>query len=417
MDETEAAPTERQPLLRRVAQSDTFSSLSLGQFRLLLAGTAAAQVAQWMEMVARGWLVFDLSGSYFHLGAIAFVFGGSSLVFSPAAGVLTDRVDRRTLAVATQVVSAGVALGIGLLAKSGHITLWHLYVAAIISGVSASVNMPARQVLLYDVVGGENLTNAIALNSVVANIARIAAPTFGGSIIAAAGIGPAYFAEASFLVLATVATFSLRVSQLGGRVHIPMWQGVREGYEYVRRDPVLTRLVLLNMVPSVLIYPYVSLMPAFAENVLHTGSIGYGVLLSGVGFGSIPGGLIIAGMARNKGLVMSIAALAYMGLVACFAASIWFPLSFSILIFAGVGWSMMAILNQILLQLHIADDAMRGRVMTFYTMSNGLTPFGNLGMGIAADYAGVQMAVAAFALAGFVCAAYLGVGSRRIRGL
>jgi MFS family permease len=417
MDETEAAPPERQPLRTRVAQSDTFSSLSLGQFRLLLAGTAAAQVAQWMEMVARGWLVYHLTGSATHLEIIAGVFGGSSLVFSPVAGVLTDRIDRRTLAVATQVVSAVVALGIGLLARSGHITLWHLYIAAIISGVSASVNMPARQVLLYDVVGGENLTNAIALNSVVGNIARIAAPTFGGLIIATAGIGPAYFAEASFLVLATVATFSLRVSQTGGRVHIPMWQGVREGYEYVRRDPVLTRLVLLNMVPSVLIYPYVSLMPAFAESVLHTGSIGYGVLLSGVGFGSIPGGLIIAGMARNKGLIMSIAALAYMGLVACFAASIWFPISFTILIFAGVGWSMMAILNQILLQLHIADDAMRGRVMTFYTMSNGLTPFGNLGMGIAADYAGVQTAVAAFALAGFVLAGYLGLGSRRIREL
>jgi MFS family permease len=417
MEQTEAAPAGRPPLLTRVARSDTFSSLSLGQFRLLLAGTGVAQVAQWMEMVARGWLVQELTGSAFHLGFVAFVFGGSSLVASPAAGVLTDRVDRKTLAVSTQIVSAAIAATIGVLVVLDFIALWHLYVAAAFSGVSASVNMPARQVLVYDTVGGENLTNAIALNSVVANVARIAAPTFGGSIIAGAGLGPAYFAETGFLVLATVATFSLRVARTGERVHIPMWQGIRDGYAYVRGDAVLTRLVLLNVVPSVLIYPYVSLMPLFASDVLHVGAVGYGMLLSGVGFGSIPGGLIIAGMARNKGLVMSVAALVYMGLVAFFAGSMWFPVSFTILIVAGVGWSMMAILNQILLQLQIADDNMRGRVMTFYTMSNGLTPFGNLGMGVAAGFAGVQVAVAAFAIAGFVCAAYLGVGSKRIREL
>jgi MFS family permease len=417
MDQTPAAPPGRPPLLTRVIQSGTFSSLSLGQFRLLLAGTGAAQVANWMEMLTRGWLVQDLTHSPFHLGLIAFVSGISSLIASPAAGVLTDRIDRRTLAVSTQVVSATVALIVGVLVVSGRIELWQLYITAIISGVSAAVNMPARQVLLYDVVGGENLTNAIALNSVTANVARIGAPTFGGGIIAAAGIGPAYFTEVGFLILATAATLSLRVTNAAARAHIPMWQGVREGFDYVRRDAVLARLVLLNVIPSVLIYPYVTLMPIFASDVLHTGSTGYGILLSGVGFGSIPGGLVIAGMTRNKGRVMSVAALLYMGMVACFAASPWFPLSFALLIVGGVGWSMMAILNQILLQLQIADDAVRGRVMAFYTMSGGLTPFGNLAMGAIAGPAGVQAAVAAFAMTGFVLAGYLGLGSARIRRL
>lgn len=417
MDQTEAAPEGRPPLVTRVAHSGTFSSLSLGQFRLLLVGTGAAQVANWMEAIARGWLVKELTHSYFQLGLIAFVFGVSSLVASPAAGVLTDRIDRKSLAVTTQVISAVIALAIGLLVIIHRIELWELYATAIISGVSAAVNMPARQVLLYDVVGGENLTNAIALNSVTANIARIAAPTFGGGIIAVAGIGQAYFAEAVFLLLATVATFALGVTSTAQRSHIPMWQGLRDGFDYVRRDATLTRLVLLNAVPSVLIYPYVSLMPLFASNVLHVGSTGYGVLLSGVGFGSIPGGLVIAGMSRSKGLVMSFAALLYMGMVACFALSHWFPISFAILIVGGVGWSMMAILNQILLQLQIADDAVRGRVLAFYTMSNGLTPFGNLAMGTAADHLGVQTAVVAFALTGFALAGYLGLGSARIRRL
>jgi len=417
MDETEAAPPGRPPLLTRVTHSGTFSSLSLGQFRLLLAGTGAAQVANWMEMLTRGWLVQELTHSPFHLGLIAFVFGISSLIASPAAGVVTDRIDRRTLAVSTQLISAAIALMVGVLVVSGQIELWQLYIMAIVSGVSAAVNMPARQVLLYDVVGGENLTNAIALNSVTANVARIAAPTFGGGIIAAAGIGPAYFTEVAFLLLATVATLTLRVTNVAQRAHIPMWQGVREGFDYVRRDATLTRLVLLNVIPSVLIYPYVTLMPIFANDILHTGSTGYGILLSGVGFGSIPGGLVIAGMTRNKGRVMSVAALLYMGMVAFFAVSPWFPLSFALLIIGGVGWSMMAILNQILLQLQIADDAVRGRVMAFYTMSGGLTPFGNLALGAVAGPAGVQGAVAAFAMTGFVLAGYLGLGSARIRRL
>jgi MFS family permease len=417
MEETEAAPEGRPPLVARVARSGTFSSLSLGQFRLLLVGTGAAQVANWMEVVARGWLVLGLTHSPLQLLLIAAVNGGSSLVASPIAGVVTDRVNRKALAAGTQVISAIIALIIGVLVVSGRIELWELYVTAIISGVSAAVNMPARQVLLYDVVGSENLTNAIALNSVIGNVARIAAPTVGGGLISAAGLGPTYFAETFFLLMATVATLALRIAHAGERSPLPMWQSVRDGYEYVRRDPVVLRLVLLNVVPSVLIYPYVSLMPFFAHSVLHVGSTGYGVLLSGVGFGSIPGGLIIAGMTRNKGRVMSVAALVYMGMVACFAASHWFPLSFGILIIGGVGWSMMAILNQILLQLQIADDTVRGRVMAFYTMSGGLTPFGNLSMGLVVHGAGVQTAVAAFALTGFALAGYLGLGSARIRRL
>ncbi len=417
MDEEETLEQRPEAAAALSGRSGTFASLGLPQFKLLLVGTAAAQVANWMETVARGWLVADLTNSPFQLGLVAFVYGISSLVASPVAGVLTDRIDRRTLAVSTQLLSGAIALTLGILVVTDQIALWQLYAAAVVSGVSAAVNMPVRQVLLYDVVGNENLTNAIALNSVTANIARIAAPTFAGGIIASIGIGEAYFAEAGFLLIATAATLSLKITNTIQRTHIPMWQGLREGFTYVRQDPVVSRLVLLNVIPSVLIYPYVSLMPIFASDILDSGARGYGILLSAVGFGSIPGGLLIANMARNKGLYMSIAAMVYMGLVACFAYSELFWLSFVILVFAGVGWSMMAILNQILLQLQVADDAVRGRVLAFYTMSFGLTPFGNLAMGATADVVGVQSAVAAFAMTGFVLAGYLGLGSPRIRAL
>lgn len=419
MDPVEAGTTPARPALAtRLARSDTFSSLSVAPFRFLLAGTAFSQVASWMEEVSRGWLVLQLTNSPFQLGLMGFIRGFSQLLVSPAAGVMADRLDRRQLAAITQSVPAAVALVIGLLVTTDRVQVWQLYIMACVVGVAGAINMPARAVLVYDVVGGEHLTNAIALNSVTANVARIAAPSAGGIIIGAAGIGPSYYAQTAFYVLATVATYMLRPITQAAPVRTPMWEGIREGVGYVRRDPTLARLVSLNLIPNILIYPYVAMMPVFAEDILHVGSTGYGVLLTGVGFGSIPGGLLVANMARSrwKGRVMGGSAVLYMGMVALFALSQWFPLSFAILVIGGIGWSMMVTLNQTLLQLHLAD-AFRGRVLALYSMAGGLTPFGNLAMGAAADGFGVQQAVLAFAVVGMVVAAYVGLGSSRMRRL
>lgn len=414
--EREAGP--RASPLARLARTDTFSSLRLPQFRFLLAGTALSQVAGWMEEVSRGWLVLQLTHSPFQLGLFGFIRGFSQLVVSPGAGVLADRLDRRRLAAVTQLVPGLVALAIAALVSLDRVAVWHLYIAACVGGAAMAVNMPARQVLVYDVVGGEYLTNAIGLNSVISNLARIVAPSVGGVIIGTAGIGASFYTQAVFFGLATGATLLLRPMTQAEPVRTPLLRGIREGIAYVRRDEAVLRLVLLNLVPNVLIYPYVAMMPVFAEEVLGVGSAGYGVLLTGVGFGSIPGGLIVASMtaSRWKGRAMGAAALLYMAMVAVFAVSAWFPLSFAILVVAGVGWSMMVTLNQTLLQLRL-DDAFRGRVLALYTMAGGLTPFGSLAMGSAADVFGVREAVAAFAVAGFVLAAVVGLGSRRVREL
>lgn len=418
MDTVETEPARRATALTRLARSETFSSLALPQFRFLLAGTALSQVAGWMEEVSRGWLVLQLTHSPFQLGLFGFIRGFSQLVVSPAAGVLADRLDRRRLAAATQLVPGLVALAIAALVSTERIAVWHLYVTACLGGAAMAVNMPARQVLVYDVVGGEYLTNAIGLNSVTSNLARVVSPSVGGLIIGVAGIGASFYTQTLFFALATGATLLLRPQAQAEPVRTPLLRGIREGVAYVRRDPLVLRLVLLNLIPNVLIYPYVGMMPVFAEEVLGVGSAGYGVLLTGVGFGSIPGGLVVASMtaSRRKGQAMALAAQLYMAMVAAFALSDWFPLSFGILVVAGLGWSMMVSLNQTLLQLHL-EDAYRGRVLALYTMAGGLTPFGSLAMGSAADAFGVREAVAAFAIAGFVSAAWVGLGSRRIREL
>lgn len=418
MKQTDTPPSARRTLSARIAETGTFESLQLPQFRLLLAGTATSQAAGWMEQVARGWLVLELTHSPFQLGLLEFIRGFASLVVSPFAGVLADRLDRRQLAALTQVSPGVVALLVGVLVATGDIAMWHLYFAAGFSGLANAINFPTRQVLVYDVVGQDYLNNAIALNAVMANVSRILAPTIGGIIIGAVGIQEAYYAQAFFFLLATVATLMLRPMTQARPVRVPVWQGLVEGYRYIRADPVIARLVLLNFVPALLIYPYVALIPIIADEILGVGSTGYGILLTGVGIGSIPGGLIVASMTKSKykGRVMGAAALVYMGLVAAFALSMWFPLSFGLLIVAGLGWSIMVTLNQTLLQLHLADE-FRGRVLAFYTMANGLTPFGSLAMGASADRFGVQQAIAAFAIVGLALAAYLGLGSDRVRRL
>jgi MFS family permease len=406
-------------VLGNLLRGDRYASLKLPQYRWLLAGTASSQIANWMEEVARGWLAVELlNASAFELGLLGFTRGITQIVVSPFAGVIAERFDRRRLAAITQAVPALDAVLIATLVGTGQIEMWMLYPLVAIGGIAGAVNITVRQVLVYDVVGGDYIVNAIALNAVVANVSRIIAPAAGGVVIATVGIGASYYAQMVFFALATTATFALHPVTHAEPVRTPMWQSIRDGAAYIRNEPTMARLVLLNMIPNLLIYPYVALIPIFAKETLDVGSAGYGILLTGVGIGSIPGGLIVAGMSESrwKGRVMGLSACFYMLMVTLFAFSTVFILSFAILIVAGVGWSMMVTLNQTLLQLNVTDEY-RGRVISLYTMAAGVTPFGNLGMGALADSQGPRTAVASFALAAFVLAAMLGIGSKRVRAL
>jgi MFS family permease len=371
-----------------------------------------------MEEVARGWLVLQLTDSAFQLGLVAFIRGITTLAVSPAAGVVLERLDRRRLVIFTQSVPAAVSLLIGLLVAAGWVQMWHLYVLAVIVGADTALSMPARQILVYDVVGAKNLTSAIALNAVAGNVARIVAPSLGGALIGLAGTAIAFYGQATFYALAVVATVMLRPLTHVETTRVPFLTGMREGFDYIRRDETLTRLVLMNVIVNVLIYPYVTMMAVFAKDILDVGSAGYGVLLTGAGFGAIPGGLAAANMQgrSGKGKLMALAALLYMAMVIAFSLSGVFVLSFSILVVAGIGWSTFVTLNQTLLQLGL-DDAFRGRGMALFNMAGGLTPFGNLGMGTAAQQFGAPHSVASFAAVGLVLVALAGVASRRIRRL
>ncbi|MEO8458669.1 MAG: MFS transporter, partial [Chloroflexota bacterium] len=237
-------PRLKRTLLSRLFGGQRYQSMALPQFRWLLAGTGLAQVATWMEEVTRSWLVLQLTNSPVQLGILAFIRGISQLIVSPFAGPLTDRIDRRRLAIITQIMPASDALIVGTLVLTGQIHIWMMYPLVTIAGISGAINVPCRQVLVYDVVGPEYITNAIALGSVVSNISRIMAPVAGGVTIATLGVTFSYYTQVVFFILATGATWMLHPQLHAEPIREPFWTSIRRGFQYTRREPTIARLVL-----------------------------------------------------------------------------------------------------------------------------------------------------------------------------
>jgi len=395
-----------------------FASLAIANFRLLIAGTLATGFGQWMEQIGQGWLVHELTHSPFQLGLVQFLRGFSILFASPVVGAVAERVDQKKLAGVATAVNAANALAVGVLVATGRIELWHLYVTAFIGGTASSVYNPVRQHLVYSSVGPESLTNAIALNSGANNMARVVAPNVSGAMIGFFGVESSFLAEAMFFGAACLTLFQLRLRQVERRSTESIMRSMRLGVAFLRSDPVLSRIVLLQAVPTLLVYPYLQLMPSMAADYLHVGAQGFGFLQTGVGVGSLVMTLVVAGFssAPNKGRIMCAALMLYILTIFAFSFSRDFALSFGLLVVGGMNLVVFSTFNQSLLQLNLEDEY-RARVLSLFTMVQGLNPFGSLFLGAIAEVLGTPHAIALFTSVAMVCAFFAGVGTRRIREL
>lgn len=395
-----------------------FRALSVVNFRFLLGGTAAASFAMWMEQIGQGWLVAQLTNSPFQLGLVQFIRGISILFIAPLAGAFAERVERRRLAGLASTVNGLSALAIAILIVTGNIAMWQLYITAFIGGFSSSIYNPVRQFLVFDAVGPKHLPNAIALNAMVNNMARMVGPGMAGFLISY-NISSAFFGKFLFFMVATLTLIPLRLDRPAPREREPVLASIRLGAAYVLRHPLLLRLILLQAIPSMLIYPYLQMVPLMAKNYLHVGSVGYGWLQTGVGIGALVSVVLVATFAdvRRKGAIAGVALLFYMTMILSFSFSRDYFLSFSLLIMGGMGFVVFTTFNQTLLQLNVEDEY-RGRVLSLYTMAQGLNPFGSLAMGfMASQFLGTPHAIAAFCLLALVLAALTGVASKEIRRL
>ncbi|HYM16531.1 MAG TPA: MFS transporter [Dehalococcoidia bacterium] len=398
--------------------SRTFYSLArYPDFRALWAGTVGTMLGQWVQFVAQGWLIFNLTNSPFQVGAVGFTRGVTSIVVSPFAGTISDRFSRRRVLMVMTSLGATTAVTLAVLIMTGTISVWVLYLTATLDGFAESINQPARQVMIYDVVGAEDLPNAIAVSSLGGNTMRIAGPAIGGGLIGVFGVQAAFLVQAAAYVASVLATSRIRAA--GTPTHrqaVSVFRSTADGVAYARSHPDVRLLILMAGLPSLLVYPYVQFVPVFAKDVLHVGSVGFGFLASAVGYGSIIGALLAANLTglKKRGQILVWTTFIYMALVTAFAVSNVYALSFAFLVIAGIANSTYLMFNQVMIQL-IVDNNYRGRVMSLYVMVGGVTPFSALAMGALIDVFGPQITVACFTGLAAIIVLIIGITSRRLR--
>lgn len=376
-----------------------FPSLRLRDFRYLTLGTVVAGFGQWAQIVGLGWLVYVLTGSAVQLGSISAVRGLIGLAVAPGSGVLLDRIDRRQVLIVTTSLGAAKTAVLAALVVSGAVEVWHVYVFAVADGVITTVNMTARQAFVFDVTTDEALPNAVAVSSMAQNLSRVAGPPLTGAIIGLYGEGAPFVFITVMLTVA--AALTARISRetrqvIRMREENPL-RSLMEGVRYIATDERILGLMVVGIVPGLLIYPYISLLPIFAAEVLHRGASGYGVLSSMGGWGSLVGllGLALLGDIRRKGAMLLSGLILYALIVIFFTQSTVYPLSLGLLALSGVFLSVALVLTNTLIQLHVRDD-MRGRTLAVYQMTGGLSTIGALPMGAAVAWLGPSLGVGLF---------------------
>ncbi len=372
-------------------------ALAHRNFRLFFFGQGISLIGTWMQSVALGWLVLELTNSAFAVGLNQALRSLGVLLLTLYGGTVVDRVDKRRLIVWTQVLQMLEALALALLVWTKTVAPWQVMALAVLFGMVNAFDIPARQAFLVDLVGKDDLMNAIVLNSSMFNAARIVGPAVAGVLIGASGI-------AMGLLLNGISYFAVIASLVAIRLpgHVPRavpqsaWEGLRQAWAFIRSDPRVSALVALVAVFSVLGFPVLVLMPVVARDVLHVQARGYGLLMTSVGLGAMLGALALATVGRRvrKGLVLLQSGGAFAVLLLGFAVTRSFGLAVAVLALIGCAMIVTTALANTMLQL-LVPDTLRGRVMAFYAfVFVGLAPFGAFQAGLVAEHRGVATAIA-----------------------
>src|SRR5688572_1087262 len=397
---------------------DGLRPFSSRAYRYLFVGTMLTMTGNFMQMVAQGWLVYDLTSSPSWLGVVSFARGLPMLILALAAGVVVDRFDRRTVLITAQGLTALIAVILALLIASDLVQPWHVAVTAFLSGCLFVLIIPARQALLSSTIERSQLGPAIALMSTGQNSGRIIGPALAGLLIAVVGVATSFAVQALGFVLALLCAVMLgpqpttSVSRRGSAL-----SSLTAGLRYVRGDPTVLALTSLQAIPAFLIMPYTQLLPIFARDILHTGPDGLGTLMMANGIGSVLGSVIIVLLPFRRQGMFLFTSLASLGLLlAVFAASTWLPLSIGIMGLIGLAQAIYLASNNTLVQVATPDE-LRGRVMSVYMMSWGLMPLGSLPQGILADWLGAPVVMTGTGLLACLVVILFAVRAPNIRRL
>jgi MFS family permease len=374
-------------------------ALSHRNFRLFFIGQGISLVGTWMQNVGEGWLILTLTNSPFYVGLTAALSSMGVLLFSLYAGVIADRTDKRRFIIFMQIAFMLEAFAVAILVWTGVVAVWQVLVLATILGIASAFDIPMRQSFVVEMVGKDDLMNAIALNSSLFNGARVIGPAIAGLLIGAVGIAWCYFLNGLSYIAVIAGLLMMRLPPNPRPAKTTStWTGFREVLTFLRSDQRLRVLMLMTAILSVFGFPYISMMPVFARNVLHRGAGGYGALTSSIGIGAVIGALAIAlssARIRARGRLMLAGGTAFGVLLMLFAASRSLALSMVLLGLAGCAMIVNNSIGNTLLQT-AAPDHLRGRIMGFYSfVFVGMAPFGAFLFGVVAEYVGVSVTIAA----------------------
>lgn len=376
-----------------------FASLESKNFRLYSLGQGISLVGTWMQHIAMSWLVYRLTGSVFLLGLVGFTSQVPTFILSPFAGVITDRLNRHNIMIATQVCFMLQAALFATLVLTNTIQVWHIIALSLFFGFISAFDAPARQSLVIDLIEKpEHLSNAIALNSAMFNGARLVGPGIAGITIAIVGEGVCFTLNAISYIAVIWALMAMNITkkQRRSQLETNLKKSFSEGIKYTFGfAPIKTLLILLAII-SLLGLPYVVLMPAYAKEILQGGSAMLGLLMSAVGAGALIGALYLASRKTVIGLgqIISFSTITFgiAIIIAAYSRAEW--LSILSLFFSGLAMiTAIASINTLIQTL--ADEDKRGRVMSFYAMAlMGMNPIGNLLAGTTATIIGITYTLA-----------------------
>jgi len=358
----------------------TFKAFTYRDFRLMWAGAFTSSVGTWMQEVAQNWLILTLTGSVVLLGLDAFLGDAPFLLFSLFGGVFADRFDRRRILLGSQVVQMTSAVTLATLILVGGLHVWIILTLSFVVGLAQSFGGPAYQALVPTLVDREDLPNAVALNSVQFNLARVVGPVLGGLAFYRMGAAACFGLNAISFLAPIAALLVLTRGGITSKATEPVLESLKTGLRAVRDQKSLRGLVGLAFAGSLCAFPLVTFLPVFARDVFHRDAKGYSVLLAVFGVGAIAGAIGVAGLGHiaRKGLVAVAMLITFGTLMAGFALSRAPLLSYALLALAGASLMVVFALFMTLVQANV-DDGLRGRVVSVYSLAfRGAIPLGNL---------------------------------------
>ncbi len=392
----------------RAAVHQTFSSLRIRNFRLYFTAQLISVSGTWMQAVAQAWLVLHLTGSGVDLGIVVGLQFLPMLLFGPFGGLVADRMPKRRLLFTTQTGGSLLALALGVLVVAHQVQLWQVYLLAALLGVVNLFDNPARQTFMMEMVGRDDLPNAVSLNTVVMNASRVVGPAIGGLVITVFGLGVCFFVNSASYVAVIIGLSMMRVAELHPTERVARAKGqIRDGFRYVWATPGLRNTLLAVALIGVFAYNFTVTLALLAKGTFHGGAGTYSLLTSCMAVGAVGGGLIAAHRARPTPHLLQVLALVFGGLMAAVALAPTLILAAVLIVLMGAASIGFIATANATLQLS-ADPAMRGRVMALYAMAFlGTTPIGAPLVGAIAQWTNPRVALLAGAAATVVASGLL----------